>query len=132
MHKLLKALFPFREKYAHLRAYWWHRLFVVLFFITISILPYFILTAYGNCMDKQWHYSSSDGASLGCNMESNIIMAFLGLLWSQLPFLPESIIVIFFFINSSVVFSILTTILATSYVLQVVYFKIMHYVILRV
>ena len=129
MHKLLKVLFPFRAKHTYLRAYWWHRLFVVIFFIALSVLAYLILVAYGECVDQRLHYSSDRGALFDCNIKSNIIMLIFGLLWSNTPFVPESIVTVLYFLNSSVIFSISTAILTASYVFQTIYYKALIYII---
>lgn len=37
-NRIKKILFPFFKKYSFLKKYWWHRLFLVLFIITIIVI----------------------------------------------------------------------------------------------
>lgn len=121
MYRLLKALFPFRAKHTYLRAYWWHRFFVVVFFVLVGAIPFLVLAysdaGYWDCLS---HHTVES-----CDIES--ILKNVG----ALPFA----LFLWLFTESKFVFPIshilgsLVTALVGSYTFQIIYYKALIYII---
>ena len=127
--RIKKILFPFHKKSLPLKKYWWHRLFVVVFFITVivaALFPLYIdVHAYNvaniGCNEIQFDYAHISkyanpevGMSLADSLRDVCLEGSSSILNSARK--PDLIFGIIFA-------------LFISYVLQLIYYKIFIYIL---
>ena len=142
--RIENILFPFYKKCLFLKKYWWHRLFVVLFFvaiITIGIFPSYSAIRYHNARNAScWNAFNSDIKSNGDGYAKEIqtfgIDTATGLNKATDDFINGGLNICLDSNSSSfpldlkfaLIFGIIFMLLV-SYVLQLVYYKIFIYII---
>jgi hypothetical protein len=107
---IMSYLFPFAQKFTYLKQYWWHRLFTVLYwFALVSILFWFFWL-------NQGYENTSYELCFRINLESNIEP--IGRGCEVLA--PHTL--------TNIGFALVAT-LITSYLLQLVYFRVFLYIL---
>ena len=126
---LIKILFPFQKRNNILKKYWWHRLLTVLFFISVIIaglLPlYSAIRQYdtSNAICDKVHFdyahiSNYVNPQAGIDLAKNIRNGCLDTSYDSYVLNR----------NYALIFGIVFMLLI-SYVLQLIYFKIIYYII---
>lgn len=109
MNKLTKKLFPFHAKYTYLNRYWWHRLFVAIFFALVFAILFLVFTYLNKSeMDP---YSACISLNLSLNKAINQVCDV-------------------FAVHPKINFmSALFAALASNYIMQLIYYKIFIYIV---
>jgi hypothetical protein len=116
-----KIIFPFCNKYPKLGIHWWHRFFVAIFFILITVMPIFLYITLVNSDIQSWQ---------GCANQFNFDF------WNRTDPLGWSKVVenvcgpnAIIHYRDNLLFAIVSMILI-SYLLQIIYYKIFLYIVL--